>query len=262
MNSKINQKPKRRTAGSLPESRWKFPLDKARKNAGLALIQKEVQLTCIRRHPSFAENVRNQLRFQTWQQWMMQGSVLLAAMLLVLFADSRKTGGFPDIAAVSVFLVFAGNICFSGVGYLFSYHMAELEKTLYLDLKQMVCIQMLEGGIIDLAVLILFTAFLGRGCETGITAYFLYLLVPFLWSDILYLAMLTHLRSVFTGLKQFASGMLCAALSLLPAFSQDAYEEKYIAAWALLSVAGFLFLAAEIYQMFQKIERGENICLN
>lgn len=246
----------------LPDSSWKFPLDKSRKAMSLLLIQEEVLHKRIRKRPSFAENIWNQLRFQTWQHWMMHGGILLAAILLTILTDTEHLTGISSVSACSVFLVFAGNICFSSVARLFSYHMAELEKTLYLDLKQMVCIQMLEGGIVNLAALLLLTGFLDTGSDFGITACLLYLLVPFLWSDILYLYMLTHLRSIFPGLRQSANAVLCAILALLPAFIEEAYTQKYLLVWGFLSAAGILFLAAEISQMFHKIEKGESICLN
>ncbi len=263
MDRKNNRSPAVRTEQKRSlQADWKFPLDAARKNFSLSIIRQEIQRKHIRNRPPFAENVLNQLRFQTWQHWAVQGSILLMAVLLVFLLDKNKISGIPSIATCSVFFVFAGNACFSSTVRLFSWHMAELEKTLYLDLKQMVCIQMMEGGIISLAALALLTGFLGEGSENGITAFLLYLLVPFLWSDILYLHMLTHFRSIFSGFRQLASGILCGILALFPAFFEDAYTAEYVPAWGILSAAGLLFLSAEVCMLFQKIETGENICLD
>lgn len=245
-----------------PLSEWKFPLDREKKARNLFRIQQEVRNKRIRKRPSFTENVINQLRFQSWQHWVLQGGVLLAALLLVLLLRKYNISATRSITACSVFLVFAGNICFSSIARLFSRHMAELEKTLYLDLKQMVCIQMMEGGFTDLAALTLLTVFMGSGWENGTVAYLLYLLVPFLWSDIFYLHMLARFRSIFSGFRQLSSGILCGIPALFPAFLKDAYTAEYLPVWGVLSAGGFLLLAAEIYHIFKNIEGGEAICLN
>lgn len=257
-NKKDSQPAYRRQAGS--QDGWRFPLNEQKKASSLFLIRQEIQQKRIQRRPTFAENVWNQLRFHSWKHWAMQGALLLAAMLLAFWFYKSGDNGADSIAACSVFLVFAGNICLSSVAQLFSYHMAELEKTLYLDLKQMVCIRMLEAGILDLAILALLTGFLAGAHRTF--AYFLYLLVPFLWSDVLYLHMLARFRSIFSGFWQLSAGLLCAVLAVFPAFWEDAYSVGHLPAWGLLCAAGCLMLAAEIHAIFTNIEGGDNICLN
>lgn len=243
-----------------PLAEWKFPLDGRAKNERLSAIRRAVQQKRIQKRPSFMESVWNQFRFQTWQHWVAQGGVLLLAMYLVFWFGNVETGGQSSIAACSVFLVFAGNICLSSVAHLFSWHMAELEKTLYMDLKQMVCIRMLEAGLMDLLVLALLTGFLGCKSENGIFAYLLYLLVPFLWSDAFYLHMLTHFRSTFSGFRELSLSMPCGILALFPAFWEDAYKLEYVPTWGSLSLLGFFVLAMEIYCILGKIDAGDGIC--
>ena len=239
---------------------WRFPIDESRKSQSMLRIQQAVQQKCIHRHLSFAEKAWNQLRFQTWQHWTTHGGMLLAAMLLVVWFYEKNMNGLDSIAACSVFLVFSGNICLSSVAHLFSRHMAELEKTLYLDLKQMVCIGMLEAGAFDLLVLGILTGCMGNRSGHGILAYLLYLLVPFLWSEIFYLHMLSHVRSIFSGFRQLCIGTLCGALALFPIFWKNAYLPEYVPAWGILSAAGVLLLTAEIYGIFKKIDSGDGLC--
>lgn len=244
------------------KTEWRFPLDEERKEQGLHVIRRTVACSRIRSYPSFMENVWSQMRFQSWTHWLLEGGILLAAMLLAFWLCQDDTNPVELFAACSAFLVFAGNLCLSGVADLFSWHMAELEQTLYLSLKQMLCIRMLEAGIADLAVLAVFAGVTGGGEETGIGVYLLYMLVPFLWSDILYLRMLMFFRSVFSGARQIAMGALCAIFACFPAMLEYVYEPEYVPVWCALSIAGLLFLIMEIYEMFGKIEKGDQICLN
>ena len=237
-----------------------FPPDPARKAESLRAIQQAVLQKRIQKRPSFAENVWNQLRFQTWQHWAAQGSVLLFALLFVLRIQSRCKAPADSIAACSVFLVFSGNICLSGIARLFSKNMAELEKTLYLDLKQMVCIHMLEAGIFDLLVLGILAGFSASRLDTGAFAYTLYLLVPFLWSEVFYLHMLTHARSAASSFRQLSAAALCGIAALFPSLWKNAYLPETKPVLALLSAAGCCLLAIEIRSVFGSIDAGDRFC--
>lgn len=239
---------------NLRQADWKFPLDQHKKTESLSVIQKEVQQTRIQKRPSFVYHIWNLLRFHTWEHWVLTAGVLLAAVML---AFRYSSGGADEaIPVCSVFFVFAGNLCLSSVAHLFSWHMAELEKTLYLNLKQMVCIRLFEAGAVNLAILALFAGIPSAGPETGRICRLLFLLAPFLWSDAFYLHMLMHLRSAFSGFRQLSSGIFCGICALLPAFLKNAYAPAYVPAWGIFSAAGLLFLAAEIYSVSLKIDTG------
>ena len=180
----------------------------------------------------------------------------------VSWLNQNKIAGSDSIAVCSVFLVFAGNICFSGVARLFSWHMAELEQTLYLSLKQMVCIRMLEAGIADFAILSLFLILTGDGNPGEVLASLTYMLVPFLWSDTLYLHMLVRLRNTSSGFRSFALGLLCGILALFPLLWDSAYQPGYFIIWQILAAAGLLMCIAQICRLLGSIENGDNICLN
>jgi hypothetical protein len=83
------------------------------------------------------------------------------------------------------------------------------------------------------------------------------MLVPFLWSDILYLHMLTSLRGMLSGLRSLLLGLLCGAAALFPILWDSVYQPEYLIVWQLLAIAGILLLAAEIVGLLGKIEQGD-----
>ena len=238
---------------------WRFPLDNGRKAESLLAIRQAASQKRIRKRPSLIETAWSQMRFHTWQHWAAQGAVLLFALLLALWIWRGDSERSVSLAVCSVFLVFAGNICLSSLIRLFSWHMAELEKTLYFDLKQMVCIRMLEAGCFDLLMLGLLGGCLGSQSQGDAFSCILYLLVPFLWSEIFYLHMLTHARSA-GSFRQLSCLLLCAILTLFPVFWTDAYLPKFLPAWIHLGIAGFLLLLLEIRWMLHHIETGDRLC--
>lgn len=236
---------------------WRFPLDMDKKSQSLAVISQKAARKRIRHYPAFIEHVWNQLRFQSFTHRLIQGSLLLAAMLLALYLRRESSGGPEMITACTVFFVFAGNICLSETAHSFSWHMAELEQTLYLNLKQMICIRLLEAGIADLGILTLFLGITGSVNTLGIGTSLIYMLVPFLWSDILYLHMLAGLRSTAFGFRSTALGLLCGLMALFPAIWPLVYQPKYLIVWQVLAIAGILLLIAEGASLLEKIEQGE-----
>ncbi len=242
--------------GTLP-SEWRFPLDPDKKKQSLAAIGAEAGRKRIRRYPSLCEHIWNQMRFQSAAHWLLQGILLFGAMFLALFLRQESIGDLSRLSSCSVFFTFAGNLCFSQTVRLFSRHMAELEQTLYLNLKQMVCIRMLEAGLCDLVILALFLGITGGVNPLGIGVSLLYMLVPFLWSDILYLHMLTSLRGMLSSLRSLLLGLLCGAAALFPILWDSVYQPEYLIVWQLLAIAGILLLAAEIAGLLGKIEQGD-----
>lgn len=241
---------------------WKFPLDESKKVQSLTAIRLEAARKQIRHYPTFREQLWNQLRFRSWKHWLLQGFLLLAAMLLAVTLRRQQADSIQTLAACSVFLVFAGNICLGHVAGLFSWHMAELEQTLYLNLKQMVCIRMLEAGIADFAILSLLLILTGGKNPGDTLAALTYMLVPFLWSDTLYLHMLVHLRNTSSGFRSFALGLVCGTLALFPLAWDSAYQPEYLIIWQISAAAGLLMCIAQICRLLGSIENGDNICLN
>lgn len=243
------------------KERWKFPIDDQRKAESLFVVREGVEKKRIKRVPSFAEHIWSQMRFQTWKYWTVQGGVLFTAMLLVFLLQRGQKVGTEAIVLCSAFLVLAGNLCLSSLGRVLSWHMAELEQTLYLNLKQMVCIHMLAAGVVNLAVLSVFVCVNGSRSEVGTGAYLLYMLVPFIWSDILYLYVLTVSRKTSSGYRQLSSAVIGVLLAtMLPSMWKYAYEADFLFAWGCLCVAGIVLITIQIKGILSKIERGEILC--
>lgn len=241
---------------------WRFPVDERRREESLAELRQEIIKKRIRYYPSFPETVWNQMRFQPWTHWAVEGGILLLSMLLVFYLPENIETEREVLTICSVFFVFAGNSALSGIARLFSRHMAELEQTLYLNLKQMVCIRMLEAGIFALVIMGLLLGIATGESAAGTGICLLYMLVPFLWSDVFYLHMLGFFRNAASGFRSFAMGLICGLLACLPLTGENVYALKYRPIWLFLAAAGAALLAMEIRRILGKIEGGESICLN
>ena len=241
---------------------WKFPVDEKKKGESLSEIRQEVTKKRIRYYPSFAEIVWNQMRFQPWSHWALEGGLLLFLMFLAFYLPENAETEREILTVCSVFFVFSGNIALSSIARLFSRNMAELEQTLYLNLKQMVCIRMLEAGIFALFTMGILLSIAGKRSIAGTVMCVLYILVPFLWSDVFYLHMLEFLRNAASGFRSFAMGLICGLLACFPLLEDKVYNPEYRYIWFFLAAAGIILLAGRIRRIFETIEGGEILCLN
>ena len=113
------------------DASWRFLPDAGKKAESLLAVRQAVAQKHIQKRPAFLEQIFCQMRFHTWQHWATQGAILLCVFLLVLWTGRKGADHTVSLSVCSVFIVFAGNICLSSIVQLFSWHMAELEMTLY-----------------------------------------------------------------------------------------------------------------------------------
>lgn len=241
---------------------WRFPVDDEKRAASLEKIREAAKKQQIRHYPGFWECAASQLHFQSWTYWAMQAVFLTAGILLTQYMMARGADTESVCVTLSMFFVAGGNVALSGMGRIFSYHMAELEQTLYMDLKQMVCVQLALAGFIDLVMCSVLVVCAGKNLQIPTGSFLLYLLVPFLWSDIIYLHMLTVFRGGIRGYIQTVYGLAAAAAAMLPAFIGDAYEAASLPVWGLLLAAGVIMLVWELRRLLWKMNGGDLICLN
>lgn len=241
---------------------WRFPVDERKKEDGLGQISLEIEQKKIRNYPSFWRGILEQMQFQTPGFWICQVLILAAALLFGIYLKGLGEGGLTAMTMVSVFTVIAGSVSINSLNRVFAWHMAELEQTLYLNLKQMVSMHLLLSGVIDLCFLSILIGLLGPSQSEGMGAFAVYLLVPFLWANVCWLQALTAWRGILRGYRQICLGLFCGLMALLPGFIPEVYASVYLPVWGGLFVAGFMGLAAALRRLFRKTEGGDMICLN
>lgn len=246
------------------EESWRFPMDERKRKASLQKIREGAENQDIRisHYPGFLACAASQLRFQSRGYWGLQAVLAAGGICLIQYLSDAGVDGSGMCAALSSFLVLAGNLALGGLGRIFGFHMEELEQTLYLDMKQMIAIQMALAGVMDLVFISIL--FMGAGTQVKIPAgnFLLYILVPFLWSDAAYLHLLMIKRGRMQGYRQAAFSMTAALASLFPAFVGQAYESVFLPVWAGMLFLGILLLVWEIRRLFGKRKGEELVCLN
>ncbi len=239
------------------------PIDEARKEASLQKIHREISHKSLPVPVSFPELLLDQMHYISLEYWVIQAFFLLAVILFItcfgtLIKDSESI--LPSTCAISSGLGWSSVLELSKSR---SRHMAELEQSCCFNLGQIWSVKLFLSAGLNLCILtLLFFAVQGK-TKYGIFALCLYLLVPFVLSNICYFFLLTTRR--FASQKAILSGtfLLLCLFSLFPTAFPRAYLDVYLPVWAIVLAAGILLLAFELHRLFHSLNTGgKELCWN
>ena len=263
--------------------RQELPVDVQSKKRVLEAVEKSIRIKRPVFIPTWQQIFCTQLTLFSRGYWCFQAFWLLLGASAVLwlgdltvyglnspFFTPSVPGGLVEQGSVSyvmllpvlsAIMALAGVAGFSELGKCFSCHMWELEHSCCLDLRQLLAVRMAITGLVDLLLLVCFTAVSRGRLQTGFWQTGIYLLTPFVYNTLLYLTVFTFARGNNRFLQACVLAAVCC-ISFLPACIPHLYEKTMLWLWvAALAAAGSL-VAAELYCLAGKLERGEELCWN
>ena len=237
-------------------------VDPDKKKKALAAVEKAVSKKVIRYSPSFWEILRIQMQYISRVYWIVQACCVLAFVFLFYQMGSGDADIYDYVLWFSIGASLLGLAGISELGSHFSCRTAEIEQSCYLNLKQLWSIKMILFGGADILILSLFSGGIVWRTEMRFTQVCIYLLVPFLLSNLCYLLTLSAFRGgtgkyVRLGLA-LVMGLGAAAPSLYPA----SYKAQFLWVWALVLAAAVILLVLEIRGLLGKLTKGDILCWN
>lgn len=236
--------------------------DAGKKQAALEAVRRETEKKKVRYTPSFPEVVGIQLQYMSPVFWGTQGAVL-AAVLLLLCGTALRQGGLTDylwwgsMAAAWMGQMACGELVRHLAG-----GMAELEQSCYINLPQMWTIRMILAGSVDMLILCICCGGIAWNTGSSLLQVGLYLLVPFVLSNLCGFTLLEIMRGSWGRYGQAASAVWIAVLALVPGVAPVLYGTGFLWLWVTALVLGAVLLAGELRRCYRKIERGEAVCWN
>lgn len=238
------------------------PIDQGQKRKALQTIAKAVDGKRYAYCPSGWEIFRGQLKYIS--RFCLGGQMAGLLLMAVLFGYFQWKGedvevylGAASAAAscMGVFLMLELNRS-NAIG------MLELEQTCYLNFKQVWCVKMVLFGCLDILSLTVLTVVVAGNVSYGIVRVAVYLLAPFVVSNMAQLLVFSLLRGRGKEYLQAAAAAACGMASLIPACNPRCYAMAGFGVWVAALLAGIVCLAGEIGFVCHKIEEGEVFCWN
>ncbi len=230
----------------------------------MAEIRKAVREKTMRRQPSPRELLLVELRYISPGFWILQGS-LVALLAALLEKTSLDGGALPDyLRGISVLAAWMGVLGCSSLGRHFSRGMAELEQSCYFNLPQLWTIRMALSGAVDILALVLGSGRIAQRTGLPLAQVCVYVLVPFVLSNVAMLLFLTVLRGGRGRYGLLVAALAAGALAAVPGLTPggEAYEAARLWAWTAALLAGIGLYLWQLKVMYGKIRRGETICWN
>lgn len=236
-------------------------IDEERKKICMNNIETAVRKKRLLTEPTAREIFAEQIRYISVTFWI--GELLFAFVLWGMF----HSGIFDElkeseiITAVSAVTACLGAVGISEFQKSFAYKMAELEQVCFLNLRQVWAVKLALLSAVNL--LLLAGAAVNISIRTQYRVYetAVYILVPFLISSVVYFRLLFWKEGEKKVL--YASAVfLMVLLSFLPSFYKNAYEKACLWIWGIVLALTVVLLGMEVKHVFQKVERGEGLCLN
>ncbi len=229
----------------------------------IARIGLEVREKVVHRAPPRENLLLIQLQYISPGFWLLQGAVVV---MLVIWVEktSMVRGGLRDFLNwTSILAAWMGVLGCGDMGRHFSRGVAELEQSCYFNLLQLWTIRMILSGSVDIVVLMFCSVRIAEYTVMPFVQVSLYILVPFVLSNVFCLLFVTGLRGGRGWYGQivaaFVTGILAAVQTRIPAHF---YTMAFIWVWVAALLAGGLLLAWQLRYMYEKIRRGEVLCWN
>lgn len=253
-------------AADLQEKIWKTALelnpDPKQKQRSLFAIRDAIEAKKIQYAPFFGELMWIQLQYIPPIYWALQGGLLVLLILLLYRMPGQATELTDYLWWSSIAAAWMGVLSNGVLGRHFSNRMAELEQSCYINLSQMWMIRMILTTGVDIGVLTVFSGGIAARTDTFFGRVAMYLLVPFLLSNVCCLLLVSALRGSRGKYTLAALAVVVALLAVSPSVFANAYTAAYLWVWFCLLVLGAAVFAGQIRNCYGRMTRGEIICLN
>ncbi|MDE6924742.1 MAG: hypothetical protein K2P59_05700 [Acetatifactor sp.] len=236
--------------------------DPFRKQDSLILIRSGIHEKKIRNTPFPGELLWIQVQYITPVFWVLQGGVLSLLLLLLYRMPGQRAELTDYLWWSSIAAAWMGVLSNGVLGRHFSSRMAELEQSCYINLSQMWTIRMILTTGVDIFTLTMFSGGIAARTDTFFGRIAMYLLVPFMLSNICCLLMISALRNGRGKYTLAALAVITALLAMAPSVFAEVYTTAYLWVWFCLLVLGAVIFAGQIRSCYGRMTKGEMICWN
>lgn len=236
--------------------------DPERKKQTMDVLRQAIEDKRLSYHPSLLNLLGIQLQYISPAYWALQGAFLFA-VILFLFRTSSIQGDLADyLWWSSAAAAWMGMTACADLGRHLSRGMAELEQTCYFNLPQMWTAKMLLTGGADILILGLCCGGIARNTNTPVWQVSVYLLVPFVLSNLCCLLLLSIVRGERGHAGQLVLAIVTAAAAAAPSFTDQSYTWNFLWTWVLTLIVGIALLVMQLRKCYKKISGGEILCWN
>lgn len=242
--------------------RLQMETDPGRRKKALDTVREAAEKKKVLYRPALWEVILAQFSYVSKGYWAGQGLFLSVLLLLFRNMDANISDVREYIVFGSMGAALLGMLAAAELGKHGSCRMAEIEQTCYLNLKQIWLVKMALFGVVDIGILGLIVYLAAEKTEYAIGAVVLYILVPFVISNICYFFLLFSDGSRGGKYVQAAAAAVLILAASVPGQFPKAYAEAFLWIWGVVLAVSLLVFAVELYKLTEKLSGGKAVCWN
>ena len=182
----------------------------------------------------------------------------------IIFITALQYTGLNQNEMITVCMVGAGILSITSISVidkLFFGKMAELGASCYFNTKQCVAAWMVISGMVNVVVLFLLAGYLNGFWRVGLLQVGLYILTPYLLSGMIaldILSMETGQKHSFLVISGFLMSIGYGVIGAIPGIMFTAANRI----WTAVFILSLLLFVIQIKRLFNRMEKGDVLCMN
>lgn len=236
-------------------------IDPEKKEKALCRIFRAAAQKEVNYRPGWIEMIKLQFSSLTTGAWCLQMIFLLSLFAIERFLRTKtQMDGRGIFPALSVCMVLGAVVGVNELSRHFSYKVAEIEQSCYLNLSQLWLMRTCILNGLDVLAAILFGIMRAQDYGFGWFSFSVYVLTPFFVANAGLLVLVTAGRERGRG-RWFPAAVLAGAGLWVQAFCPHIYEKMWLPVWIFILTVSILVCMGQMRIIGKKME-GEGLCWN
>lgn len=244
------------------ETSEKIIIDDKRKEASLSYLRKAISCKKPGVIQSKKQILYSQVRYMDKSMLILHLGICAVIISLLVIMDIYDTEEKTIILFSTVLSALLGMISIFEISRIFFSGIAELSESCYFNVKQIVALHMVFSGIINLLMLSVGILFVGMRLKISFLQIGLYVSVPLIFTECCCLKVMISETGRKNSYLLLLVGAFLIAFYMVLASSPEWYRITALSVWGVFLVAGTMTLALQVRHLFQRIEKGDIICMN
>ena len=225
-------------------------IDENKKNKAIEKLKIEIANTDIEIKESYFQKIIKQIPFINKITLFTQTLLLIIGILIINYTSFENTR-----LLLSLVMPILAFFQITEMQRSFKYNMYEIEMACKVNLGEVITTRLIIMTIINLVIITLFAIITGVKFQTGINLIIVYLLVPFLVTNVVSIEVSKILKNKQNDVSNMSIVVIInMLLFILNIRFPYIYESSSIFIWIVVLLTSGFYLIKNIYQIFEKEE--------
>ena len=225
-------------------------IDESKKNKAIEKLKIEIANTDIEIKESYFQKIIKQIPFINKITLFTQTLLLIIGILIINYTSFENTR-----LLLSLVMPILAFFQITEMQRSFKYNMYEIEMACKVNLGEVITTRLIIMTIINLLIITLFAIITGVKFQTGINLIIVYLLVPFLVTNVVSMEVSKLLKNKQNDVSNMSIVVIInMLLFILNIRFPYIYESSSVFIWIVVLLTSGFYLIKNIYQIFEKEE--------